>query len=206
MERLDNYFEKCIKDAYKTEDREYDSKKVKWFYIVVNNQILFSVDTPYERVTRRAENRIKNNVEKNFGFKVEGDYFIDTILQPNFACNCFTVDGSVFFLCKENRYDDMEKGEVIPSGRYEKLLKAYFNINADQLRQDADKPQSTYSLPYKMEWNKYREVYNKAFGKYPEVEIAYHSKTVILSEETFVKSEEPTMTSSYDLDIDEFSF
>lgn len=91
MRKLDEYFEKCIEDAYKAEEREYKSEKVKWFYIVVGNQILFSIHTPYARVSRKAAYRIRNNVKKNFGFDTDGDYFIDTILQPNFVCNHFMV-------------------------------------------------------------------------------------------------------------------
>ena len=60
--RLDTYFEKCIKDAYDSENRTYDPKQVKWFYVVVENQILFYIQTPFNRVTQKATYRIGNNI------------------------------------------------------------------------------------------------------------------------------------------------
>ncbi len=91
MGKIDRYFERCIKDAYESEGRDYKSEEVEWFYIVVDNQILFSIYTPFARADRKAIRRIRNNITKNFGLDNNRDYFIDTILQPNFVCNHFKL-------------------------------------------------------------------------------------------------------------------
>ena len=174
MKKLDGYFEKCIEDAYKAEEREYKPEKVKWFYIVVGNQILFSIDTPYARVSRRAVCRTKNNIKKNFGFDIDGDYFIDTILQPNLVCNCFTVGKNNLYLCEKMDCDNIEKGEVIGSGRYEKLCKAYYGVSTEEFRENHDE----LHLPHDISWNEYHKTYLKAYGRYPEVKINERSRTV----------------------------
>lgn len=138
MIKLDEYFEKCIKDAFKAEKREYKSEKVKWFYIIVGNQILFLIDTPYVRVSKRATCRIRNNIKKNFGFDIDGDYFIDTILQPNFVRNHFKVGENDLYLCEKMDCNNIEKGEVISSGRYEKLCKAYYKVSTEEFREKHD--------------------------------------------------------------------
>ncbi len=173
MKKIDRYFERCIEDAHKAEEREYKSERVRWFYIVVDNQILFSINTPYARVSRKAACRIRNNIKKNFGFDIDGDYFIDTILQPNFVCNHFMVGKDNMYLC-EKMDDNVEKGEVIGSGRYERLCKAYYKVTTDEFRERHDE----LHLPSDINWNDYRETYLKAFGEYPEVEIKEQSKTV----------------------------
>ncbi len=174
MEKLDKYFERCIKDAYESEGRDYKSEKVEWFYIVVDNQILFSICTPFIRVDKKAIRRIRNNITKNFGLDNNRDYFIDTILQPNFVCNYFKVGNKDYFLCEKMDCDKMEKGEVIGSGRYEKLCKAYYGVSTDEFRKKHDE----LHLPSNISWNYYRETFFKAFGKYPEVKIVDKSKTV----------------------------
>ena len=174
MEKLDRYFEKCIQDAFKSEEREYKPEKVKWFYIVVEKQILFLIDTPYTRVTRRATYRINSNVWKNFGLYNNGDYFIDTILQPNYVCNKFTVNGNNYYLCKHTYYKEMKQGEVIPCFRYEELCKAYHDVSVEEFREKHD----DLDLPSDIDWKDYRDTYFKAFGEYPEVEINHKSKTV----------------------------
>lgn len=174
MERLDRYFERCIEDAFKSEEREYKPERVTWFYIVVDNQILFLIDTPYANVDKKATYRIRNNVKKNFGFDVKGNHFIDAILQPNFVCNHFKVRDRDYFLCENINYEDMERGEVFGSGRYEKLCKAYHGVSTEEFKEKHNE----LHLPSNISWDDYRETYLKAYGKYPEVEIKEQSKTV----------------------------
>lgn len=174
MEKLDKYFERCIEDAFKAEEREYKPEKIKWFYIIVDSQILFSISTPYARVTRRAEYRINNNVTKNFGFDTDGNYFLDTTFQPNFVCNKFKVGNRNWYLCEKMDYNKMEQGEVIPSGRYERLCKAYHRVTTEEYREKYNE----LHLPSDISWNDYRNTYLNAYGKYPEVKINDKSKTV----------------------------
>lgn len=182
MTKIDKYFEKCIKDAHISEQREFNPDRVSWFYVVVNDQILFNINTPYRRVTSKALYRVQNNIEKNFGLKVKEEftkdgYFLDTVLQVNHVCNRITVGKHHFFICKKISLEDAEKGEVIPAGRYEKLIKAYYNISIDQYKENPD----NYHLPYDIKWEEYREVYFKAYGEYPEIEIRECSSFVTLS-------------------------
>lgn len=174
MQRLDNYFEKCIKEAHEAEQREYNPDRVKWFYIVVENQILFDIRTPYDRVSRRAVSRINNNVWKNFKLNNNGDYFIDDILQLNFVRNKYTIGKKDIYLCKAEEYSKMKRGEVIPSYRYEQLCKAYHDVSTEQFR-DAN---GGLHIPYDINWSEYREIHKKAFGEYPEVKVEYLSKTL----------------------------
>lgn len=170
MDKLDKYFEKCIEDAYKAEERNYDASKISWFYIVVDNQILFSIDTPYAKVSRRALFRIGNNIKKNFGFDTEGDFYIFNSIDPNYVCNRFTVGKKEYFLCKVY---EIEKGRTIASGRFEKLLEAFYDIPIEDMKE--------YRYPFnEISWEKYREIYKKAYGEYPEVVITHISKTVCL--------------------------
>lgn len=180
MKTLDEYFKKCISDAYKSENRDVDWSKIRWFYVVVDKQILFSVNTPYGRVSRKIEYRINSNVLKNFGLNNSGDYALDTILQPNFVCNKFEVDGRNYYLIKYEDYKHMRTGEVIPSYRYERLCMTYHDLTAVEFRERV-KEEGDYHLPYNIQWNLYREIYHKAFGEYPEVKISDMSNNVKLA-------------------------
>lgn len=180
MKTLDEYFKKCISDAYKSENRDIDWSKIRWFYVIVNKQILFSINTPYARVSRRIEYRINSNVLKNFGLNNNGDYALDTMLQPNFVCNKFEVDGRTYYLIKYKDYKHIKTGEVIPSYRYERLCLAYHGLTIDEFREMVNEDED-YHLPYNMQWNHYREIYHKAFDEYPEVEISDMSNNVKLA-------------------------
>ena len=71
MQKLDNYIKKCFEDAFKTEDRQYNEKDWNYEYVVVNNELVVPISwCKYKKVQRRAEYRIKNNIEKNFGLKI----------------------------------------------------------------------------------------------------------------------------------------
>jgi hypothetical protein len=176
MERLNKYFEKVIKEAYESEEREY-AKNTSWFYVIVGNQILFSINTPYERVSRKARRRIENNITKNFSLSADGNFYLDSILQPNFICNVVKANGKSYYLCSKDSYDDNSNGEAMISGKYEKLIKAYHNITID----DYKKAPENYYLPHNISWEEYKETYKKAYGKYPGVDIKDTSDNVLVS-------------------------
>lgn len=180
MKTLDEYFKKCIIDAFKSENRDIDWSKIRWFYVIVDKQILSSINTPYARVSRRIEYRINSNVLKNFGLNNNGDYALDTILQPNFVCNKFEVDRRNYYLNKYEDYKHMKTGEVIPSYRYERLCMAYHDLTIEDFRRKVTED-NDYHLPPNMQWNLYRETYYKAFGEYPEIEISDMSSNVKLA-------------------------
>lgn len=171
---IDKYITKCIKDAYASEDREYKPDEVLWFYLVVDGQLLYHIKTQYARVTRKASYRFKNNVEKHFNVRLSDEYFIDTLQQPNWVCNSFIVGEQRYYLVKNMDLDLLEDGEVIASGRYEKLCLAYYNITLDEFKKDIDK----YHLPSDITWGDYKSTYIKAFGKEPCVNIEKLSGSV----------------------------
>lgn len=164
---VDNYFALCIKDAYAKEKRTLDWDRVSYFFIIVENNILSLIHTPYERITRAVVSRINKNIEKNFGLNPNGHYFLDTQLQVNLVCNCFTINKKKFFLCRKIDFDKAERGEVMASERYERLVKAYYNITTEELKQDLATGTDRF-LP-DMSWSEYRETYFEAYNKYPEI-------------------------------------
>lgn len=73
-ENLKNYVEKCFKDAFKTENREYKKEDWSFEYILVKNlsgviQLVPILNCKYNRVLRKVEYRLQNNLKKNFGFE-----------------------------------------------------------------------------------------------------------------------------------------
>lgn len=178
---LYKYIEKVIKDAYKSEGRKYKKDTCKWFYVVIDNDLIYRIYTPYSRVTSRIEYRLNHNITKNFGFTIEEKYFLDEVLQVNFVTNQINVNGEIYYICKSINYDEMPKGKYIPSGRYEELCRAYcINMYNDFTEEDfADiVKKGVFHLPIDISWESYRWLYHKAFNKYPEVRIRYCSNNV----------------------------
>lgn len=163
MKNLDKYFNKCIEDAYKSEGRIYNKDRVNYFYIVIENQILYKITTPYYRVTNRIKYRIDNNIHKNFSFSTKGNYFIDTILQPNTVCNKFYFMNKPYYLCTINDERIFKNGTVFSGYKYEELIKAYYNSDIDELRAYY----YNLSLPNDMDWGDFCNLYFKAFKEYP---------------------------------------
>lgn len=190
------YFEKVIRESFDTENRKekFDENKRYYTFIIEGGIIHFSVGTPFSRVTRRATYRLINNLKKNFGLIVDEcrytednhRYFksTDGTIDVNFVCNRFRTCFGLFDLVDmENKYVKM-KGNVIPSYRNENLVKAYYDIDEDEYRRrmeaydknnedpHGDRNKDFFChLPYNISWKKYREIYKKAFGEYPELVI-----------------------------------
>lgn len=173
MESLDRYFEKCIKDAYMSEQREYIPEKATWWYVVVENQLIFSINTPYAKVERRARYRIHRNISRNFGFGDNGCYYISPVVDYNFMCNKFRVGNKDYYLCKS---DEIEQGRLIGSSKMEKFYSTYFDIPEDQLTSHMI---DDLHLPRYMDWDKFRALYFDAFSRYPETIIQHKSDNVV---------------------------
>lgn len=177
MKRLDDYFATCIKDAYKDEGRKYKASEVLCFYVVVGDQLLFEVVTPYERVTRKVVYRVRNNMQKNFGFTTQGNYYLDSILSVNDVCNKLVVRSGnrdqVYYLCEHNNKLARRKGKFTPCYRYEELCRVFHDIPMDMHSE-----RSFTHLPFNITWDTYRKVFFVAFNVVPEVEIANKSKNV----------------------------
>ena len=166
-EKLNRYFEICIKDAYKTmredcnlPDIKYDPKDVIWYYIVIENTLLFHIATPYDFVTKRACFRINNNITKNFGFLIMANstahYYLDAApLLYTEIFDAFTVNNGErdVYLCKiVYMIDD----------RYQKM------------RDAANKIGLLTSTVYN--WEDFKKIYREAYGTDPNrPEIQYIS-------------------------------
>lgn len=178
---LYKYIEKVIKDAYKSEGRKYEKDRCKWFYIVIGNDLIYRITTPYIRVNSRIHYRLKHNITKNFGFTIGEEYFLDEIPQVNFVANQIMVDNEKYYICKSIKYDEMPEGKYIPSYRYEELCRAYCNTKYGNLSEEefADLIYNEkHYLPMDITWKEYRKIYHDAFGQYPEVRIRYCSNNV----------------------------
>lgn len=174
--KLDSYIEMVIRDAYKSEGRKYVDGDVEWYYLVVKNQFLFYIKTPYSRVSRKVEYRVLGNIGKNFGFTPNGDYYITTTLDVNSVCNRFTVGGLEYYLNNIEYFETMPKGMVFPCKRYEDLCIAYHGVSLEEFKVSHD----NLLLPSNLSWRDYLELYLRAFNESPEVGIEYKSKNVIL--------------------------
>jgi len=163
LNEVNNYFIKCIQDSFKCENRKYDISKTNYFFIIVGNQILYELNTPFERVTRRINYRLRNNLFKNFKLDFSGNYFYCTEFSPNFACIKFYVNNKIYYLCKNNIENLNKHGEVFECYRYEELCKNYFNISTKDLKIDVKK----FHIPIDINWDEYCRLNLKTFGINP---------------------------------------
>lgn len=62
--KLQDYINRCAKDACVSENREYD---VQMQWRIIGNDLLFAIKSKYKRVRNRIEYRLLNNIKKNFG-------------------------------------------------------------------------------------------------------------------------------------------
>jgi len=71
--KIDRYINKVISDACLAEGKEND---VQYQFRIVEDVVVFAIDTKFERVKRRVEYRLRNNIPKNFGLKFNEDFDI----------------------------------------------------------------------------------------------------------------------------------
>lgn len=178
--KIRSYVEKCFRDAYAAEERTYDGMW-KFEYLCIKNyngewQLIPIVCwCKYARIIRRVIHRLENNMKKNFGLiygrtdDLRYLFYDDGQIDYNFTEAMFriTSDGdmhdqlvtlSVFDEESDNRPD----GECV-AYRFEKLLFAKWDINAD-IYEHLSYDDERRSLPSRMSWKQYWELYNKAFG------------------------------------------
>lgn len=180
-ENLKNYVEKCFKDAFKTENREYKKEDWSFEYILVKNlsgviQLVPILNCKYNRVLRKVEYRLQNNLKKNFGFEYGNTNdmrlsFDETgMIDFNFTQAMFKYNGKQLSLSifdeNTNVYENENFGECMCAFTYEKLLFHYWNLNAytyKSLNNDDEK----LSLPKKFQydWNAFKELYFETFNE-----------------------------------------
>lgn len=64
--KLYSYIEKVINEAALTEQRPND---VQYQFLIIENDLLFAIKSNYQRVRRRIEYRLLNNLKRNFGLR-----------------------------------------------------------------------------------------------------------------------------------------
>lgn len=177
---LRDYVEKCFKDAFNAEDREYNRNLYDFEWIMIKNPkgiyqfYPISSWCKYERIFRRAVNRIKNNIMKNFGIQYGNTDELycmlhpGGVIDPNHTQAMFRTKReyvSLSIIGQDELLGTPEKkGECLPAYVYEKLLFTYLGVDADDyraLREDGEDP----SLPYYQgeNWEQFRDLYNRTF-------------------------------------------
>lgn len=170
MINLDKYIEKCFIDAFASEEREYNRDAWSYEYIIVNNRFVIPVvNCKYGRVLRRAEYRIKNNIERNFGLVIpENRWLINsadsTWLDPNFVF-CYVKIGKKTY--EIDQTVDMNE-EFVP---YLEILKTTQRrgITEDTLRS--------------FSFNEYKKLWIQTFGDFhPSLKITDTSSNLVVIE------------------------
>lgn len=180
ISKIDRYVKACFKDAYEAEGREDDGGYLRYILICTDSgervMIVLKSVCKYDRVLRRVNRRLSNNLHKNFGI-----YFKDTdrfrslaykgaVIDPNYTEYMFRVDGNKMSLSIFDDDAGVRKGEVLGGYRYEKLLMCNHGISADELRclyyhSGSDKKPDLDGIDD--DWNKFNELYVKTFPKEP---------------------------------------
>ena len=179
-EDLRKYVEKCFADAFKAEDRPYDSKAWNCEWILIKNQVGVYQFYPvlwckYSRVRRKVEYRLKNNIKKNFSLhygdtdQMRVDVRSDSIDLNFTQAKFIKTDGSesIYLDVYDDKTCDNDlTGECMPAYTYEKLLFQYWGITAEMYRKlptDDEKRDLPYS--FHSNWEEYSSLYKETFNK-----------------------------------------
>lgn len=173
---LRKYIEKCFKDAFKSEEREYNPAAWEFEWVMVKNNSdvyqLYDIHwCKYARVLNRVLYRLKKNLYKNFGIIygnsddmrciLDKDDYIDfNFQQARFKYLCGTVGLRIF----DSHSVNGKHGECMGAYKYEKLVFTYWGIDADIYRGLAEDDERG-ALPAEMRhnWEKFRDLYNRTF-------------------------------------------
>lgn len=178
------YVEKCFKDAFKSEEREYNEDFWDFEYILYRRsaELDFTlypiIWCKYARVLRKVENRLRNNIQKNLDVKFynisESDLHLYIYYPPNTICPNFAklmiknkVDkiGSVTLI---DNLVDIPEGKVIPSGIYESLILQYYGIDIETLRSAVNSDKNRHLPPFQItesDWKTFNKLWENTFHK-----------------------------------------
>lgn len=147
---VNSYIRKCILDAMKSEGREVPKEGVDYYYwyAVIDGSVLYEIYTPYDRVNRKVEYRLRGNLHRNFpSFKDYHDTGLDICLLPGDSIidvcrhvRTFRVDcgdeGDRWYQVI-NRDVALEKGKVFWDSTLEEILcKICHNIDLNKANED----------------------------------------------------------------------
>lgn len=155
--RIQKYIDKCFEDAFASENRTFEIRDYCFRFVIVDSNIdgyhlLPLISTcKYERIRRKVQTRLSNNLHKNFNIHfgrtddfrfltykdgyVEGR-FSSATFDYNYCQGYFAVDKNgkninVSLSLFDEDYFDMKRGNTMIAYRYEKLLFHYWQIDAD---------------------------------------------------------------------------
>lgn len=175
-----DYVEKCFKDAFNAEGREYHQNLYEFEWIMIRKPRgiyqFYPVSSwcKYDRVFRRAVRRMRNNIMKNFAiqFGNTDELYCELhpggMIDPNHTQAMFHTKREYVSLSVINQAELLGTpemtGECIPAYVYEKLLFTYLGLDADAYRALRAKGEDP-SLPYYKaeDWEEFRDLYNRTF-------------------------------------------
>lgn len=180
--RLDSYIEKCFKDAFLSEEREYNKKLYSGEYVIIYDSKNVGHFYPvmsckYDRILRRVDFRLENNIKKNFDlvFKDSEDFrcSVDSsaIIDFNFT-RAMIADRNntkkkyeIFILDDLDKFT-YKKGQYIPSYKYEQLVRKYYNLEEKDYYRVGDKDDGI-SLPSSLmtDWNEFKKLWKATFDQ-----------------------------------------
>ena len=182
MEKLNSYIEKCFADAFKSEKREYDKKSYSFEYIIIydsrNTGHFYPILTcKYDRVLRRVNYRLKNNIAKYFDI-VYGDTkdfwasidSYETYISINFTRAMIARKNDKnkrFEISVHDKLDSIPVtgGDYIPAYRYERLIRKYYNINPEDYHKVGEGQYNGLPIKIMTDWNEFKKLWEYTFNQ-----------------------------------------
>lgn len=173
------YVEKCFRDAFKTEGRNYNREDWNFEYVLIkkSNDIVIMcpiIRCKYYRILRKVDYRLAQNLMKNFGIAYkETDntvchFYNNGQIDFNYTLAMFQYKNENWALNIEDYSNPVNKksGECMPAYTYEKLLFKYWNITPEIYRTLSFSDEKN-SLPhiFHWDWEAYKELYRNTFEK-----------------------------------------
>lgn len=187
------YVNKCFVDAFQAEGKEVCPYTFE--YVLVKNtdgvfQMFSIINCKYDKICRRVEHRLANNLKKNFGIhygnteRLRGELLhnLDGFVDPNYGKAMFVSKGKLFELhlvdSRFSPYEDGKTGECMTSYIVEKLRFKYWGLDADTYRTLPENDERRYfPTKYLHDWDLFSQLYLDTFGTKvgSEYEIVYSS-------------------------------
>lgn len=163
---LGSYIHKVIDDSCKMENRPND---VKYQFCIIEDNLIGVISSKYSRVERRIQNRLKNNLFKNFKLKFNEDFYIlYNQIDVNFSIarwNIFGKFATIVSISKLNLLPpyvkNHEEGEILNSKHLEEL----FKLNGiDPKNKECWKNYSGNNEDWEKYLRDYKKIYSEEFN------------------------------------------
>lgn len=180
-QQIRHYVAVCFLDAFMAENREYNDTLWKFEWVMIKNEKgiyqLYPIimQCKFQRVLRRVETRLKNNLFKNFGIQYKDTGFMicifceDASIDFNFTQALFAVQNQKLSMSvldgKTNPYKNNLSGKSRVGYPYEKLVLEYWGLTVNEYY-ELPKNDEKRNLPnyFKYNWEKFKELYKRAFN------------------------------------------